>query len=111
MATRAEWSARVKKWKRSGLAVEEFARREGIDAKLLGWWRWKLGSTQIAASVIAPEPRFLPVHVMASQSPPAATPIEIVLRNGWVVRVSPGFDAATLERVLAVTGTEGEAAC
>lgn len=111
MATRAEWSARVKKWERSGLAVAEFARREGVNAKLLGWWRWKLESTQIAAPASAPEPRFLPVHVMASPSPAAAAPIEIVLRNGCVVRVSPGFDAATLERVLAVTGTEGEEAC
>jgi transposase len=111
MATRAQWSTRVNKWKRSGLDMAEFARREGIEAKQLGWWRWKLGSTQVAESASAPEPRFLPVHVMASQSPPAAAPIEIVLRNGCVVRVSPGFDAATLERVLAVTGTEGERTC
>lgn len=111
MATRAEWSARVKKWERSGLAVAEFAGREGVNAKLLGWWRWKLGSTRTAAPATAPEPRFLPVHVIASQSLSVATPIEIVLPSGCVVRVSPGFDAATLDRVLAVTGTGKEVAC
>jgi hypothetical protein len=49
MATRAEWSKRVRKWERSGLDIAEFARREGLKPKLLGWWRWNLQSTKPAA--------------------------------------------------------------
>jgi len=37
MATRAEWTERVKRWKRSGLSAPEFARREGLKAKQIHW--------------------------------------------------------------------------
>ncbi|XXT30098.1 hypothetical protein WMF45_48445 [Sorangium sp. So ce448] len=43
---------------------------------------------------------------MADVSPAAAEPIEVALPNGWVVRVRPGFDPATLERVLALAAEE-----
>jgi len=101
MTTRAEWSERVRKCERSGLGIAEFARREGINAKQLGWWRWKLGTTKHTAPSPEIEPRFLPVRVVASTPPPpASAPIEIALSNGHVVRVPPGFDPAMLERVL-----------
>ncbi|WP_438015322.1 hypothetical protein WMF18_31210 [Sorangium sp. So ce315] len=51
-------------------------------------------------------PRFLPVHVLADVSPAVAEPIEIALPNGRVVRVRPGFDPATLVRVLALAAEE-----
>jgi hypothetical protein len=98
MATRAEWTKRVKRWKSSGLDAGQFAGREGFKVKQFNWWRWKLGP-----SVGEPpaEPHFLPVHVVASTPPLIAAPIEIVLPNGCVVRVPPGADRATLEQVLA----------
>jgi transposase len=102
MATRAEWNERVRKWERSGLTIEEFARREGIKAKQLGWWRWKLSSTKVAAPPPGLEPRFLPVRVVASAPPPAPSPIEIALSNGHLVRVLPGFDPAMLEHILSI---------
>ena len=43
-----------------------------------------------------------------SSSGSAATAIEIALPNGRLVRVPPGFDPATLERVLAIAA-EAEA--
>jgi transposase len=115
MATRAEWTERVKRWKRSGVSAAEFARREGLKAKQLHWWSWKLGAADTAP--LPGEPRFLPVRVVSSAAPatstsavlmttspsgPAATAIEIALPNGRLVRVPPGFDPATLERVLVI---------
>ena len=122
MATRAEWTERVKRWKRSGLSAAEFARREGLKAKQLHWWNWKLGASDSAPA--PDEPRFLPVRVVsaparaaASSTPaalvttspswPGATAIEIALPNGRLVRVPPGFDPATLERVLAIAAEAG----
>ncbi len=124
MATRAEWTERVKRWKRSGLSAGEFARREGLKAKQLHWWNWNLSTS--AAAPPPDEPRFLPVRVvsapspapapapstptalvMASPSSPATTAIEIALPNGRLVRVPPGFDPATLERVLAIAAVAG----
>ena len=108
MATRAEWIERVRRCERSGLDVAEFARREGIKAKQLSWWRWRLRSSDEPA--MAAEPEFLPVRIVTSTPPSSSTPIEIVLPSGRLVRVRPGFDPATLERVLAIAG-EQEVAC
>ncbi|AGP39498.1 IS66 family insertion sequence element accessory protein TnpA [Sorangium cellulosum] len=108
MATRVEWAERVQRWERSGLSAEQFARREGYKAKQLYWWRWKLraeGASQPSPPSVE-APRFLPVHVVADTSPVATEPIEIALPNGRVVRVRPGFDPATLERVLALAAEE-----
>jgi transposase len=122
MATRAEWIERVKRWKRSGLSAAEFARREGLKAKQLHWWNWKLGASDTVPQ--PEEPRFLPVRVVSSPTPaptpstsaalvmtspssPAATAIEIALPNGRLVRVPPGFDPATLECVLAIAAEGG----
>jgi hypothetical protein len=49
-------------------------------------------------------PALVPVCVLAEEEPASQGPVEIVLREGPTVRVSPGFDAATLRRVLAVLG-------
>jgi hypothetical protein len=101
MATRAEWSKRVERWQKSGLNAEEFGAREGIKPKQLGWWRWRLRSS---SPTPAPELRFLPVRVVDSSAPPAGSgaTLEVVLPNGRVVRVPPGFDPAMLERILSI---------
>ena len=108
MATRAEWAKRVERWQKSGLSAEEFAKREGITRpKQLVWWRWKLRSS----SPPSPPPplQFLPVRVVDEASQPAGVPstapvIEVVLPNGRVVRVPPGFEPAMLESVLSIAG-------
>jgi transposase len=102
MATRDDWAERVGRWQRSGLDAEQFAEREGVKPKRLDWWRWKLRSSSPPPP--APELRFLPVHVVdsASRPPEAGVTLEVVLPNGRVVRVAPGFDPATLESVLSI---------
>ena len=104
MATRAEWSKRVDRWRKSGLSAEEFAEREGLKSKQLVWWRWKLRSSPPPS----PELRFLPVHVVDTsvQAAVSGAPLEIALPNGRVVRVPPGFEPAMLKRVLAVASEE-----
>ncbi|MDC0678998.1 IS66 family insertion sequence element accessory protein TnpA [Sorangium atrum] len=109
MATRVEWADRVERWERSGLSAEKFARREGYKPKQLYWWRWKLRAdrpSHPSPSSLTEAPRFLPVHVVTDASVAAPEPIEIALPNGRVVRVRPGFDPATLERVLALAAEE-----
>ncbi|WP_437806836.1 IS66 family insertion sequence element accessory protein TnpA [Sorangium sp. So ce1078] len=109
MATRVEWAERVERWERSGLSAEKFARREGYKPTQLYWWRWKLRADGPAQRLPPPSteaPRFLPVHVVTEASLVAPEPIEIALPNGRVVRVRPGFDPATLERVLALAAEE-----
>jgi hypothetical protein len=52
---------------------------------------------------------FVPVQVVADAVPDRASAPEVVLTDGRVVRVAPGFDAATLQRLLSVL--EGEGSC
>ena len=114
MATRDEWARRVKRWEASGLDAAAFAAREGLIAKSLLWWRWKLRSTPTAAE---PEPRFVPVRVVGSAArapcPPSTdTAIEIALPNGRVVRVTAGFEPAVLAHVLAIASSApGDGTC
>jgi transposase len=110
MATRAEWTKRVERWGKSGLSAEAFGAREGLKAKQLYWWRWRLRSSPPESTTSSPPPlRFLPVHVKAPTAPPAgaAVALEIALPNGRVVRVPPGYDPAMLERVLAIASEDG----
>lgn len=106
MATRVEWAARVGRWEASGLSAAAFAERAGISAKSLVWWRWKLRSLPQAPAPAALN--FLPVRVVDTRARPAGAgrPIEVALPNGRVVRVPPEFDAAELERVLAIASGE-----
>jgi hypothetical protein len=111
MASRAEWSKRVERWNRSGLSAEAFAARERLKAKQLYWWRWKLrssGPTAFALGSAPPPVEFLPVRVVDSATPTAATgsPLEIALPNGRVVRVVAGFDPAMLGRVLSIASED-----
>ena len=112
MVTKAEWAERVKRWGKSGLGGEEFAEGEGINAKRLTWWRWKLRTEAEAAPKRVPI-RFLPVRVVGEAMVTAAaaeSPVEVVLGNGRTIRVVSGFDAVTLARVLRVA-TEGGDSC
>jgi transposase len=109
MATRAEWKKRVERWNKSGKTAEEFAAEEGIRAKQLAWWRWKL-RVEPAALKAAGAPSFLPVRVV---EPPAPTFLcsalmDIVLPNGRIVRVAPGFNLAALAHVLRIAEQEHE---
>jgi hypothetical protein len=50
----------------------------------------------------AEKPTFLSVQIVADALPAKANALEVVLTDGRTVRVTPGFDAATLRQLLAV---------
>lgn len=112
MATRAEWKKRVERWTKSGKTADEFAAGEGIRAKQLVWWRWKLGAEGAAPKQPA-APSFLPVRVVEPQAAPVlrSALMDIVLPNGLVVRVAPGFDLEALTRVLMLAEQGKGSAC
>jgi hypothetical protein len=45
MDAATRWSGIVRNWDASGLALGEFARKQGVKASTLSWWRWKLQQT------------------------------------------------------------------
>ena len=91
-ATREQWAKRVEQWKQSGLTAREFARRRGLAARSLSWWKWRL------SSAARPAPPVVEVVALARSS---GAPFELVLDERLQLRVSPGFDAEELQRLLA----------
>jgi hypothetical protein len=105
--SRETWSKRVARWKASGLRAKEFGAKFGIKPKSLEWWKWRLGAdtkgqrrSKKSARRIATA--ISPVTFVEMATAPINEPLELVLANGARIRVSPGFDGATLLRLLDV---------
>ena len=103
-ATRATWVRRIEEWKQSGLDAEAFATKCGVTGRTLKWWTWRLRREKAPAktktmaippAAAAPSLTFVEMTGVAR-----GEPLELVLRNETRVRIGPGFDEATLARVL-----------
>ena len=88
------WRQVVDRWKRSGLAVPAFCRREGLNQATFYRWRWELKRRDQT------KPAFLPVRVLVEKPEPPSGGIEVVLANGRCLRVGVGFDPRTLVQVV-----------
>lgn len=75
----------------SGLSTAAFAVREGLDVQRLYWWRRRL---TVSSDVAAPS--F--VELRASS---AIEHVEVILRNGRVLRFSAAIDTVVLRRLVA----------
>ena len=62
----------LEEWSGSGQSISQFAAARGVNARTLGWWRWKLGAT-----LPEPEaPAFL--EVVVGVLPRTREPVEAV---------------------------------
>jgi transposase-like protein len=89
------WRRWIQLWKNSGLTVRDFCARHHLAQPSFYAWRRELQRRDAATT-------FVPVRVVPDDQPTPATPIEVVLVRGGCVRVTPGFDPATLRQLLAV---------
>jgi transposase-like protein len=93
----------VRAWRRSGQSSRAYAARAGLNANTLLYWSWQL-RREGAKPDESPAPRafdFVELPSSVSSSDRASPAIE--LETGRVLlRVSDGFDAETLRRVLDV---------
>jgi transposase len=92
--TERQWRQWIAAWQASGLSVRVFCARHGLAEPSFYAWRKKLMRRDAAA------PAFVPVQVVPEEA--EAEGVTVVLAGGRTVRVRPGFDAATLRRVVAV---------
>jgi len=92
-----QWQRRIDQWRASGLSVRAFCARHGLAQASFYAWR------RVLERRTAEQPAFVPVQVVADATPAGqASALEVVIADGRVVRVAPGFDAATLRQLLAV---------
>ena len=102
------WQERLSELKSSGVSIDEFCADEGVSRSTLYRWTQRLKDgipdaireeKKLTLADIA-EPKFLPVSVTAS-------PVEIELPNGGLVRLPVGVGQAALVAVIqAVTGLQ-----
>jgi lambda repressor-like predicted transcriptional regulator len=110
-----QWADVVSQWRASGLSQKEFCRRRDISDRALNNWLYKSPYRERVARILAARsqgkldtetPRFLPVAVLSAtpgaDSQASCATIEVVLPSGSRIAVTPGFDAETLRRVVAV---------
>jgi transposase len=98
----------VRRWRRSGLTAREFAARAGLNAGTLMYWASRLkkaATTPTRAASSEREPIRLPLVELTATV--RAEYFELELSPGRRLRIPMGFDAAALERLLAVLDRPG----
>jgi len=86
--------------RRSGLSLAEFARRQGLRANTLSWWRHRLRESDDAGERVKSD-RFVEMTAPAGVCEVKGSDFEVVLGNGTVVRVPEQFSEDSLRRLLA----------
>lgn len=92
-AATGRWQQRLHRFARSGLTVVAFCAREGVAPATFHAWKRRLRATAV--------PQFVPVRLT---EPTAATPVELVLPSGCVLRLAPGCDPAWVRQLLDLLG-------
>ena len=105
--TRAEWTAEVGRWRKSGLGSAEYATQRGLQRGTLLWWSRQIGAVSVTEGAVAAAAvksvTFVPVRVREEHAEAKSTAqgtIEIVLCNGRRVRIVGAVDGGILARVL-----------
>ena len=126
-AKERRWRSLLQQWRRSGLTVRAFCAQHGLSEPSFYYWQRTIArrdhqtsgsppparpphpspTTRTRSAARRPEsplPLFVPLGVTAGPLTASAGrgTLEVVLGLGRVVRVPPGFDAATLRQLLAV---------
>src|SRR5512135_3845183 len=92
------WRKILARWQTSGLTVRAYCEAHNLSQPSFYWWRPEIQRRDRVQT------QFLPVRVVAEAvvSDNDSSAIEVVLSNGRCLRVRPGFDRATLVRLLDV---------
>lgn len=110
---REVWVKRVEQWKDSGLSAKDFAAQTGLSFSALKNWRYRLAAqarrAQGAGRGLSPigfvefaAPGLVPKAPRARRrsGAGASEPLELVVREGFHLRIPRGFDVDTLRQVL-----------
>jgi len=101
----AQWRAVVSAFEASDQSLRLFCAEQGIAISTFRHWLARLGQTatvSAAPPVPARGARLVPVAVL--DEPATDSGIVVVAGGGVRIEVTPGFDGATLKRVLATLG-------
>jgi len=95
------WRRLLAQRDKSGLSVRAFCELHGLSEPSFYAWRRMLAERDALAV------HFVPVELIPDENAASATDgsvkaLELVLRDGRLLRIGTGFDGSTLERLLAL---------
>lgn len=93
----AYWRKQIEVCESSGLSIARYCREHGVSLAQYHWWKGEL-KRRAATRSVALFAEVRPARVEAV----VTSAIEVALLGERVVRVHPGFDAATLAGVVQV---------
>ena len=107
---RRKWQRLVSEQGRSGESVAAFCRERQLCAPHFFWWKKRLGAAAGSEARRTPMRRFVEVKLARAGPERAATDlppggdsrVEVVLKNGRMLRVGPGFDGELVRALAAV---------
>jgi len=103
----AFWRRMLRRRAKSGMTIAEFCASEAVTVSAFYYWQRQIRRRDVAAeaenSDSTGEPTFLPVQILDDQV--AAAPVEIVVGDGYVIRVSEAATIDHVRRVLQAVGT------
>jgi hypothetical protein len=92
------WRRMLQRWRQSGLSVRDFCARHALAQP--NFYAWRRTLVQRDAEV-----QFVPVRLAAEATATTTNggaALELLLDGRRLLRIGPGFDAATLKRLLAL---------
>ena len=92
------WRRMIRLWRSGGLTVRAFCGGQGLSEASFYGWRRTLAERD--ASAVAFVPVTVAAEPRASSTAVSAGAVELILNDGRRLRVGPGFDGATLQRLL-----------
>jgi hypothetical protein len=92
-----QWVEHIKNWSESGKTQKEYCNEQGLKLSLFYYWNRKLKARQKDQA----EVRLVPVGMHPIQVHQSGTPLVLILGH-YKVEIGPGFDSATLGRMIQV---------
>ena len=93
------WQEQLVAWKASGLKQVEYCREHQISKHAFVYWKLKLLGKDTEPATLVPVSAHQLRHMQRADS---STTIRLVVGERYHVEVCPGFNAQTLQEVLAV---------
>ena len=99
-----EMARLVARWERSGLTQAAFARRIGMPVATFTWWRHRLrraARAPVPPAARPPTPSASAFTEVVLAAPRERAEVEVVLRDGRVLRVPLSADGHAVRRLIA----------
>ena len=95
------WQEHISQWSESDLTQAEYCRRNKLSAAAFHWWKRHLRKKPKTQKDSSTSMQFVEVHGVPPAHVGRGETYEVVLFQGWAIRVGSDFDSDVLKRLIA----------